>query len=265
MSPIPDPCELNFFVEDAEPVIQEVFADRVARTIWLGIKAGHIVSQEFNQNCLTPGLLDRAGGWDRDSFLVDRVPPEARDDRCPGEVREHPGALCQRRQGDQLDRGTGVSAIFSPDRMYRYELEREVNALGDGMVAFGMLNGSKANEKDNDPTVTRTIGFARHWGFRWLRVVNLFALVATDPKDLYSHPDPVGWENNHFLTKAMVDCQQFIAAWGVHGALYGRGAEVLQRLVRIAPMRVYHLGLTKDGHPRHPLYLPKVSARQRFP
>ncbi len=34
-----------------------MFADRVARTIWLGIKAGHIVSQEFNQNCL------RLAGW----------------------------------------------------------------------------------------------------------------------------------------------------------------------------------------------------------
>lgn len=35
-----------------------------------------------------------------------------------------------------------MSAVFSPDRVYRYELEREVNALGKGMVAFGMLNGS---------------------------------------------------------------------------------------------------------------------------
>ncbi len=158
-----------------------------------------------------------------------------------------------------------MSAVFSPDRVYRYELQREVNALGDGMVAFGMLNGSKANENDTDPTVTRTIGFARLWGFRWLRVVNLFALVATDPKELYYHPDPIGWENDHFIAKAMVECQQFITGWGVHGALQGRGAQVLRRLLSMAPKRVYHLGLTKEGHPRHPLYLPKVSTRQRFP
>lgn len=155
-------------------------------------------------------------------------------------------------------------AAFSPDRVYRYELTREVNPMGSGMVAFGMLNGSKANEHDNDPTVTRTIGFARQWGFRWLRVVNAFGLAATNPRELYSHPDPVGWENDHFIAKAMVDCDQFVAAWGVHGALHGRGVEVLRMILRIAPRRVYHLGLTKDGHPKHPLYLPKTSERQRF-
>lgn len=158
-----------------------------------------------------------------------------------------------------------MGAVFSPDRLYRYELTREVNALGDGMVAFGMLNGSKANENDNDPTVTRTIGFARLWGFRWLRVVNAFGLVATDPSELYVHHDPVGPENDHFVAKAMLECSQFVAAWGVHGALHGRGAQVLRMLLEIAPMRLYHLGLTKGGHPAHPLYLPKVSERQRFP
>lgn len=155
-------------------------------------------------------------------------------------------------------------AVFSPDRVYRYELTREVNALGDGMVAFGMLNGSSANENDNDPTVTRTIGFARRWGFRWLRVVNAFALVATDPRDLYSHADPVGWENDHFIASAMVDCQQFVTAWGVHGALHGRGGQVLRMLMRIAPRRVCHLGLTKAGHPKHPLYLPRTTVRHLF-
>ncbi len=155
-----------------------------------------------------------------------------------------------------------ADAVFSIDRVYRYELTREVNACGKGMVAFGMLNGSSANESDNDPTVTRTIGFARLWGFRWLRVVNAFALVATDPRELYAHPEPVGTENDHFIAKAMVDCQQFIAAWGVHGALHGRGADVLRMLMRIGSRRVYHLGLTKDGHPKHPLYLPKTTARR---
>jgi hypothetical protein len=157
-----------------------------------------------------------------------------------------------------------VGAVFSPDRVYRYELTREVNALGEGMVAFGMLNGSTANENDNDPTVTRTIGFARGWGFRWLRVVNAFGLAATDPKELYSHPDPVGPQNDEYIVKALWEADQFIVAWGVHGALHERGAKVLGMLTRIAPGRVYHLGLTKGGYPKHPLYLPKTTERQRF-
>ena len=158
----------------------------------------------------------------------------------------------------------GVSAVFSPDRLYRYELEREVNALGEGTVTFGMLNGSKANENSNDPTVTRTIGFALGWGFRFLRVVNIFALVSTDPRELYRHSEPIGGENDHFIAKAIVETSQFIAAWGVHGALMDRGPQVLRMLLGMAPVRVAHLGLTKDGHPRHPLYLPKTVERQRF-
>ncbi len=157
-----------------------------------------------------------------------------------------------------------MSAVFSPDRIYRYELEREVNALGEGMIAFGMLNGSTANENDNDPTVARTIGFARQWGFRWLRVVNLFALAATDPKLLYSHPDPIGWENDHFIAKAMLEAKEFIVAWGTHGAFKERGPQVLRMLLKMAPKRVFHLGVTKAGHPRHPLYLPKSTERQAY-
>lgn len=154
--------------------------------------------------------------------------------------------------------------MFSPDRVYRYELTREVNALGEGMVAFGMLNGSKANEHVNDPTVTRTIGFARQWGYRWLRVVNAFGLAATDPKELYSHPDPVGPENDLYIATAMLESDQFIVAWGIHGALHGRGEKVLGMLLRMAPQRVYHLGLTKGGYPKHPLYLPKTAERRPF-
>ena len=157
-----------------------------------------------------------------------------------------------------------MSAIFSPDRVYRYELTREVNPMGQGMVAFGMLNGSKANENDDDPTVRRTIGFARGWGFRYLRVVNAFGLTATDPRELYAHPEPVGFENDFYIFKAMLESEQFIAAWGTHGAFLNRGQQVLDSLLRQAPMRLFHLGLTKDGHPKHPLYLPKTTERQRF-
>jgi hypothetical protein len=45
-----------------------------------------------------------------------------------------------------------------------------------------------------------------------------------------------------------------VAAWGVHGALHGRGDQVMTAL-RQANVRLMALGRTKDGHPRHPLYL----------
>lgn len=45
-------CILTFSLGKAEPIIQEVFADRKARVLWLGIKGNHIVDNHFNENCL---------------------------------------------------------------------------------------------------------------------------------------------------------------------------------------------------------------------
>ncbi len=64
---LPDYVDLNFFVVDAEPLVQEVFRDRVARTIWLGVKWNHIVDQNFTANCLevSKAVKDRMvdGRW----------------------------------------------------------------------------------------------------------------------------------------------------------------------------------------------------------
>ncbi len=46
---------------------------------------------------------------------------------------------------------------------------------------------------------------------------------------------------------------------GVHGALHGRG-EAVAAALREAGVGVMALGQTKDGHPRHPLYLAGDSA-----
>ena len=46
-----------------------------------------------------------------------------------------------------------------------------------------------------------------------------------------------------------------VAAWGNHGALLSRGWDVIN-LVRNSGVNLYRLGeLTKQGQPRHPLYL----------
>jgi hypothetical protein len=45
-----------------------------------------------------------------------------------------------------------------------------------------------------------------------------------------------------------------VAAWGGHGKYMNRGIAVEKEL-KGAGHKVYHLGLTKDGYPRHPLYI----------
>jgi len=45
-----------------------------------------------------------------------------------------------------------------------------------------------------------------------------------------------------------------IAAWGNHGAYLERGAQVI-KLLRRSGRPILHLGLSKQGHPKHPLYI----------
>jgi hypothetical protein len=91
-------------------------------------------------------------------------------------------------------------------------------------------------------------------GFPALEVVNLFARIATDPVDLASFADPIGAGNDDAILEAARGAGLTIAAWGVHGKIRERGANVAAMLRREG-VELFALGITKDGMPRHPLYL----------
>jgi hypothetical protein len=141
------------------------------------------------------------------------------------------------------------SALFSECRTWRYALTREFE--GAGTVAFVGLNPSTADEANDDPTIRRCIGFARDWGFARLAVVNVYAFRASDPRDLWRADDPVGPENDRVLAQVLHGAEVVIAAWGMHARA--------DRLAELAPVldgrRLHALGVTKNGAPRHPLYL----------
>lgn len=118
-----------------------------------------------------------------------------------------------------------------------------------------MLNPSTADHRVDDPTIRRCIDFARRWGHGSLLVVNLFAFRTHEPAELMRALDPIGPKNDHYLDYAWQRANAMVVAWGVHGRFMGRHGEVLCRLEhRKKPLLC--LGRTKDGFPRHPLYLP---------
>src|SRR5208282_1252216 len=148
---------------------------------------------------------------------------------------------------------------FSPDRVYRYTLWRDWPML-DGLERQGFgrdrayamfigLNPSTADETKDDPTIRRCIRFAKDWGYGALCMTNLFAFRATDPKVMEAAKDPVGPDNDVWLVKESLKAGVVIAAWGTRSG--NRGKDVFQLLER----DVYCLGKTKEGHPRHPLYV----------
>lgn len=171
--------------------------------------------------------------------------------------------------------GAGKSgATFSPDRSYRYCLWRRwreefVREIDDSIIApdnhdicaFIGLNPSTADENEDDPTIRRCIAFAKSWGFGGIAMLNLFAFRATDPAVMKSAPQAVGEWNDECLKRVTSVCGQTIACWGTHGAFLHRGALVRSMLFR---RNLCHLGLSKDGHPKHPLYLRADTTRENW-
>ncbi|QFT58547.1 hypothetical protein FIU94_06865 [Sulfitobacter sp. THAF37] len=145
------------------------------------------------------------------------------------------------------------TAVYSECECYRYSLTRVWDSRAS-RVMFVMLNPSTATEVQNDPTVERCERRARHLGYGGFRVTNIFAWRATDPRDMRAAADPVGSDNDATLSEGARWADHVIAAWGVHGAHLGRGPQVAAMLMAL-DVPLYHLGLSKDGHPRHPLYL----------
>lgn len=146
-------------------------------------------------------------------------------------------------------------AVFSQCGAYRYALRRDWGAGRDGRgrLVFVMLNPSTADERRNDPTLSRCEARARAMGFGGLEVVNLFGFRATDPRMLKAAPAPVGPRNDAVLRDAARSAGMVICAWGAHGVHRGRAAEV-ESLLRECNLKLWHLGLTAGGFPRHPLY-----------
>lgn len=140
-------------------------------------------------------------------------------------------------------------AQFSDCRTWRYALWRTWRA-SDGYVMFVGLNPSTADENNDDPTVRRCINFAKAWGYGGIYMLNLFAFRATDPREMKAAEDPIGPWNDSHLRAFHGAARRTIACWGVHGAFLERGDLVASMLGGI-----YCLGVTKDGHPKHPLYL----------
>jgi hypothetical protein len=146
-----------------------------------------------------------------------------------------------------------MTAVISECGRYRYKLTRTWNTFLRP-AGFIMLNPSTADATLDDPTIRRCIKFAKRWDCGGIEVANLFGYRATDPSELLGDYDPIGPENDRYIREVAEQCHPVVLAWGAKGSLGGRYKAVLQQLESVG-VKLFHLGLTKDGFPRHPLYL----------
>ncbi len=167
--------------------------------------------------------------------------------------------------------------LFSKCASYRWILKREL-FLGEKSIVFIGLNPSKANSFHNDRTLIRIINFCSRWNYKNIYIINLFGLISKSPTQLSKSKDPIGGNNNLITLITLqfwqknINCDLWLG-WGDNGQLNGRDREVIQIIKNLSTFklnenncskRILSLGLTKNGNPRHPLYIPNKSFLSPF-
>ncbi len=170
-----------------------------------------------------------------------------------------------------------TDASFSECGNYRWWLKRRISKE-DNILFFIGLNPSKANEYSDDPTLRRMLRFCKCWGYGTLLVMNLFARISSSPKILHHCLDPIGNDNDQHLLNRITywsensKCDLWLG-WGAGGSWKDRNLEVIYWLKKAwsnrsndfpsanGPMSV---GVTRLGHPRHPLYTPAKEVLKPF-
>ena len=161
-----------------------------------------------------------------------------------------------------------IGAEFSPCRTWRYALWRHWDWDGHANCCmFIGLNPSTADETKDDPTIRRCIGFAKASGFGGIYMMNLYAFRATKPIDMVQAADPWGPDNMQAFGYFRTRVSRVVAAWG---SIYTRWRPNLKwqstiaKVITEVAQLVWCLGRTKDGSPRHPLYLKSGSKWEIF-
>lgn len=164
--------------------------------------------------------------------------------------------------------------LGGPGQIYRYALSRVSDErINTGMaqrLLWVMLNPSTADSQYDDATIRKCMSFARHWGFGVMRVVNLYAYRATDPKELrrkieeyktHGLVDPIGPSNDNYIKDMGRWSHEVCVAWGAN-AEWDRAQQVYSILADVTTAdRVFMLGKTKGEQPVHPLYQKLVTPR----
>lgn len=151
-----------------------------------------------------------------------------------------------------------TGAVISPCGRYRYSLTRGWDPAR-APVLFVMLNPSTADATKDDPTIRRCVGFARRWGAGGIEVCNLYPWRETNPRGLPRgvevFGDPGHQANADAIRAAVARAGIVVAAWGAYPGPWPSQPNVIAALLRECRAYTQALGLTKDGAPRHPLYV----------
>jgi hypothetical protein len=144
------------------------------------------------------------------------------------------------------------------------------HAVPRPLICFG-VNPSTATPEQLDPTLATVQRIALRHGYDGFIMCNLYPQRATNPDDMHDTRDDILHAANIRAIKkifAMYPRADVLAAWGTLVQKRAYLTACLHEIVEAAEAsgaRWHCMGEpTKDGHPHHPLYLPRATQMQVF-
>lgn len=143
------------------------------------------------------------------------------------------------KQAEFLEKGT-----------HRMSLHRAWNYRRPQTLFIG-INPSVASATQDDHTVRKLTGFCERWRDGGFYICNLYTHVATNHRELLKAKEPCHRLKWHFINLASNHCDRVVFMWGNKKFI---PKVMVQEMMDKFP-KAMCFGITKGGHPVHPLML----------
>jgi len=159
------------------------------------------------------------------------------------------------------------SCLISSNKIYRWSLSYEISKSKKEIIFIG-LNPSLSDEVFLDNTTKKIIKISKNNNYGKLKLINLFALISSNPKELLDHKNPIGYLNNKYIYKNLKywsenkNCDLWLG-WGNKGNFLNRNKKISKNIMKYysikknnfdKPLGPLLIKKTIKNNPIHPLY-----------
>ena len=128
------------------------------------------------------------------------------------------------------------NCIISKNKKYRWSLSYKISNSKKEIIFIG-LNPSLSDSVYIDNTTKKIIKICRNYNYGKLKLLNLFALISSNPKKLFTHTKPIGYLNNQFIYKNLKVWSEnknlhLWMGWGNIGTFLGRNKKVSKIIMK---------------------------------
>ena len=159
------------------------------------------------------------------------------------------------------------NCLISANKIYRWSLSYKISKSKKEIIFIG-LNPSLSDAVFLDNTTKKIIKISKNNNYGKVKLINLFALISSNPARLFNHKNPVGYLNNNHIFKNLKhwsenkNCDLWLG-WGNKGKFLNRNKRISKKIMQYNSIRKNNfdnplgpllIKKTIKDNPIHPLY-----------